>query len=474
MITYQDKTIKINEIKIEDRIREEIDGDKTKEESTITTLAESIKEKGLIHPILVVMDGTGYRLVAGFRRLTACKRLGWTEIRASLPIGNISELTAAELEMIENIQRLKLNWVEVNKGVKRLHELKTTQKGEKSLNNPGGWTQQKTAELIGKQPSTVSQHLYMADMVEQIPELQKLGSEAEALKFIKQAQEKIMKDAKTASFVNEQSKISTDIRKQQLINSFQVGNFFDLINQIGDGTIDFLHIDPPFGVNINEQRSESAQHKAIQSANYTEIPADSYPQFIWSVLNMSVKKLKPTGWGVLWFGWDWFELTRTYLSKVADLGKPIPGFWKKDRGQTKQPYRYYPRTMQPFWYFRPIDGKGKFNIVRPNDYLDYRVLIAKWEKVHRTEMPIEMLMELLRGFVPEGSSVLDCFAGSGNLGLACSNWNCKWIGFDLSAENKLYFEAKVHRDEFGDYASYKYGMTTSEIEDEGVEENVQD
>lgn len=64
--------IDISRIKVGKRIRREL-GD-------IETLAKSIREIGLLNPITVREDGSSYRLLAGFRRLKACKSLGWEKI----------------------------------------------------------------------------------------------------------------------------------------------------------------------------------------------------------------------------------------------------------------------------------------------------------------------------------------------------------------------------------------------------------
>jgi ParB family chromosome partitioning protein len=52
-----------------------------KEAGDLTSLVASIRQVGLLNPIVVTED---YRLVAGFRRLSACRKLGWAEIEANV------------------------------------------------------------------------------------------------------------------------------------------------------------------------------------------------------------------------------------------------------------------------------------------------------------------------------------------------------------------------------------------------------
>lgn len=104
--------LKINDIKIGQRVRDEY-GD-------MEALAESIKEHGLLHPIVVDSD---YNLIAGCRRLLACERIGWTEIEVKV-LKNISEKELRVLELEENIRRKDLTELEKSKNLVELAEIK--------------------------------------------------------------------------------------------------------------------------------------------------------------------------------------------------------------------------------------------------------------------------------------------------------------------------------------------------------------
>ena len=91
---------------------------KTFEESSLKELAESIMEKGIIEPVIVRRDDTGYELIAGERRLRAAKLAGLKDIPAV--IKDVSDEEAQELAIIENIQREGLNPIEQAEGFKSL------------------------------------------------------------------------------------------------------------------------------------------------------------------------------------------------------------------------------------------------------------------------------------------------------------------------------------------------------------------
>ena len=111
------------------------------DETTIRELAASLASRGLLQPVTVRRDGREYRLIAGERRLRAAKIAGWTEIPAI-----IREATDTEAKLdalIENLQRDDLNPLEEAEAYRELHE-------------KWGWTQEKIAESVGKDRSSVA------------------------------------------------------------------------------------------------------------------------------------------------------------------------------------------------------------------------------------------------------------------------------------------------------------------------------
>jgi len=69
----------------------------------LKALASSIEDVGLLNPITVRVDGKGYRLIAGYHRLEACKAIGWLEIDAT--IVDLNDLEAELAEIDENLCR---------------------------------------------------------------------------------------------------------------------------------------------------------------------------------------------------------------------------------------------------------------------------------------------------------------------------------------------------------------------------------
>ena len=88
------------------------------DDEAIEDLSNSIKEYGVIQPIIVSKKENYYEIIAGERRWRASKRAGLTEIPAI--IRNDDEQRNKEISLIENIQREDLNPIEKAKGIKLL------------------------------------------------------------------------------------------------------------------------------------------------------------------------------------------------------------------------------------------------------------------------------------------------------------------------------------------------------------------
>ena len=123
-------------------------------ESKIQELAKSIKEKGVIQPIIVrALGNDNFELIAGERRLRALKHLGLAEVPAI--VRRVPDADVLEMSLIENIQRQELNAIEEGKAYRCLMQ-------EFGLN------QESIAERVGKDKSSVSNTLRILNLPEKI------------------------------------------------------------------------------------------------------------------------------------------------------------------------------------------------------------------------------------------------------------------------------------------------------------------
>ena len=123
------------------------------DEEKLEELANSIKENGVIQPILVVKNDDGYAIVAGERRWRSAKKAGLKKIPAI--IKNYDESKKKQVALIENIQREDLNIVEVAHAIKELMEIENCSQSE-------------VAKVTGKNISTISNIVRLLKLPDEI------------------------------------------------------------------------------------------------------------------------------------------------------------------------------------------------------------------------------------------------------------------------------------------------------------------
>ncbi len=126
------------------------------DEAALEELAVSLKNQGVLQPVLVRRDGRGYRLIAGERRWRAAQRAGLTELPAI--VREATDAEAYELALVENIQRADLNPLEEAEAFRRLIE-------ERKL------TQEQAADRVGKDRSTVANALRLLSLPNEVKQL---------------------------------------------------------------------------------------------------------------------------------------------------------------------------------------------------------------------------------------------------------------------------------------------------------------
>lgn len=157
---YIESTIKnegVQELRIIDIEPKKDQPRKYFDEESLNQLAESIKQHGLIQPIIVREAGGGfYQIVAGERRWRASKMAGLTEIPAI--IIDADALKAAELAIIENIQREDLNPYEEAQAYR-------------SLMTQYSLTQEEVASKVGKSRAAVANTMRLLDLPDEVLEM---------------------------------------------------------------------------------------------------------------------------------------------------------------------------------------------------------------------------------------------------------------------------------------------------------------
>lgn len=152
----QPKTLRLTEI-FPNKSQPRTDFD----DEALSALSESIKQHGVLQPLLVrPMPGGGYQIVAGERRWRAARLAGLDEV--PVLIKELDDQKTMELALVENLQRENLNPVEEALGYQELMEAY-------------GYTQEQVAEIVGKSRPAVANSLRILSLDEQTLKLVRDG-----------------------------------------------------------------------------------------------------------------------------------------------------------------------------------------------------------------------------------------------------------------------------------------------------------
>jgi ParB family chromosome partitioning protein len=146
------KKIDVNKVSIKDLTRNRLQPRKYFDKENLLELTNSIKEQGVIQPIVVrpnkSLDGK-YEIIAGERRWLACQNAGLHEV--PVVILNVDDVKSLELAIIENVQRQDLNSIEEARGYQKLI-------------NDFSYNQEKLSQFIGKSRSYIANSLRLLSL----------------------------------------------------------------------------------------------------------------------------------------------------------------------------------------------------------------------------------------------------------------------------------------------------------------------
>lgn len=126
------------------------------DEDELEELADSIRQNGILQPIVVRPVGDSYQIVAGERRYTAAKRVGLATIPAV--VKEVSDKEMLQLALIENLQRSDLNPLEAAQGYKVLME-------------QHGLTQEELGKVLSKSRPAIANALRLLELPSEVQDL---------------------------------------------------------------------------------------------------------------------------------------------------------------------------------------------------------------------------------------------------------------------------------------------------------------
>lgn len=217
------------------------------DEKSIEELAQSIKENGIIQPLVVRKSEGNYEIIAGERRWRAAQKVGLTKV--PVIIKDVSDKEALELALVENLQREDLNPIEEATAYEQLIQ-------------DFGLTHEEISERIGKERSTITNQLRLLKLPDEIKHalisgaitagharailgLQSLAKAKEILEAIKKGKLSVRKTEKLVQKLSAQKEQTVKLRSADFyINHVTdelkkaLGTHVKIIDKNGKGKIE--------------------------------------------------------------------------------------------------------------------------------------------------------------------------------------------------------------------------------------------
>lgn len=412
--------LKIEDVKYDDSTRQRrlLEG--------IEELQESIRRVGVINAIVVDEENN---LIAGRRRLEACKRLGYPDILAR----RISDLSTADkrlLELDENLRRVDLPWTDSALALLELHTLKSE--------SDAGWNQERTAEYCGLSAGHIAKSLLVARAIskgsdEKIKICKNVDQAADYLRrkrdlILQTALSKGFSDAPAPEdYENEErrspgSEPSEEPRgalpdplagsivhlQTEASGKYRIreGDFLKFIDTVEYPQWNLIHCDFPYGINFDK----SAQAGSAQHESQYEDSEELFWNLTYALLKNQDRLILSSAHMIFWFSMKYYEDLVAALTAYQWFVVPHPLIWyKSDGAGIVSDYRRRPKHIYETALFCSR-GDRMISQLR-NDV--FASGIAKNQEGHLSAKPQEMLEHFLSMVCGPESDLLDPTCGSG-------------------------------------------------------------
>jgi DNA modification methylase len=385
----------------------------------VKELADSIKEQGMSHPIIVRQTnkgGNGFILVSGEKRVLAHKVLGVSEIEAE--VRNVDEVGGKILRLHENIKRTNLPWWETALLVEELHKLRQSQHGGKTEDKPGPptkeqgkvWGIRETAEELGRALGPLSEDLQLARAVKINPSLRNIRDRKTAVRLVRQ--EARRRDAE----------IEASRPTEEAVDQAFLGDAATVLSHFSDKTFDHCITDPPWlkfyepGMTY-DNRTLPVFKEIYRVLKYNSFllvfcGLDDYHYYCGTDLPGENGNLKHTGGA---------------LEKIGFTVSKTPAIWRKESALSRRGVRSweYDRDFE----FVIVAVKGSPTMVHPTavSAIKSYPIVPIRNIIHPNEKPVEVIMSFLEDISYAKNIILDPFGGSFVTAEACQKLDRRWI-----------------------------------------------
>jgi len=432
------KIVSIDKVHLTERQRSQI------EAGPLTELKESILGRGLLHPPVVAYQNDEYFLVAGERRYRAIQQihkenksfLCHNELIAvgQIPITLFSEtLTEAdrfEAELDENIRRVDIPWQDRAKALARLHALRQAQNPKQTI--------QATAAEVSNSAGTSQDHMrrriheatkIVANLSN--PKIQNARNATEAYSLIEKLEEEKI-NAALARKVAATRPQKNDIELRQ-------GDLRILLATLPPHTFDLILADPPYGIDAS---SGGFRARTVHHHDYSDTQAEAR-ELATVILTEGFRITKPRANLLLFTDikhWEWLQTVSASMGWTP-FRRPL--IWIKSDSEGLAPWGGSgPRITTEFIFFATKGSRGLH--ASPTDVFRFN-RVAKGERLHAAEKPVDLLRKLIECSTLPGDFVLDPCCGSGSTLVACRGVRRRGMGIEKDPDYFRTAEANLFK-----------------------------
>ncbi|HKZ43300.1 MAG TPA: DNA methyltransferase [Candidatus Hodarchaeales archaeon] len=402
-------------VKDDDRQRKELEDGKISG-ATIAELAESIKLRGLINPIVIYRDNT---LATGRRRIEAFKLLGRstipTRIFETLPL-----LERKELEFDENHKRKQLTWQEEVQAIQEIHSLREVSAKESGEE----WSTRKTAEALGLSVGKVSEDLMLANFTSNERVVGRPSRRGAITTAKRERELELLRElAKRRS----QELGITPAENSTTFGSGIIHNADcrDILKTMEPDSVDLIFMDPPWAIDFEH----SSQWTSKWVASYDDTVGHVRPMLL-EVFPLLFKVMKPASHFYCFFPAQELEWWITQLTKVGFHVRQRPLIWfKTGQPSISDPYSTFLSTYETFiWGAKPDpDGVRRLLSRATPEGLGISRQPGLW---HENEKPVELVETYIEASSVVNEIVFDPFSGGGSTLVAAFNTGRYFIGVE--------------------------------------------
>jgi ParB/RepB/Spo0J family partition protein len=387
----------------------------------VDELADSIKRTGLIHPIVITPELV---LVAGERRLAACKKLGLKQITAQY-VDEADAPTRKAIELEENVRRKDIDDQDRLRAIREYHLLRTSE--ERPWTEPE-WTEADTARALGFSRSTINEALGIANEIAKGNERIAKEKDYSAMRNIYRTQKKRHADGVLWQIVDELLEKPPISEEDETI---QVRDFNEWVKTDLHKAprFNFIHCDFPYGIGADSFN----QGAAGTLGGYTDT-RETWDRLMDSLA--AVTRTTESCHLMFWFAMRkgdqrLYESTAQRLEQMGWVINPMPLIWMKSDGSGIIPVpNHDPRQIYETC-FLGTRGERRILLSKPNAYA--------WpmpsDRLHMSEKPEEVLTHFFEMVVDEHTVMLDPTCGSGSSIRAAEALGAKYaLGLEINRE----------------------------------------